>query len=333
MLRVWRPFGGVLAGLFVAAMCAFPQTTVSAWPGTLNYVEGHAFINGQEVDQKQMGHIALEVGQTLRLDPNSKAEMLLTPGVFFRLGGNGEARMVSNSLIDTRVAVTQGEALVDVAKLFKDNNIQILTGSSSTKLLKNGLYRFNAGTSEIAVIDGKAEVWNNDQHVKLGKGKLVNLASASGKLKANKFNTKQEDDLYAWSNLRAEYAAEATYATAKNINVYNYGGLSSGWLWNPVYGSWAFMPWGGYAYSPFGWGFFSPGYLAYAPIYYSPWRRHIVPVNPRRIPRSIRLRPRGIRPGIVARPHVARPIGPRPAGPRPFHRGAPIMHHGAIHHR
>jgi hypothetical protein len=321
MSRVWRPFGEVLAGLFVAAMCALPQATTYALPGTLNYVEGHAYINGHEVDRKQIGHVALEVGQTLRLDPDSKAEMLLTPGVFFRLGGNGEVRMVSNSLIDIRVAVTQGEALVDVAKLFKDNNIQILTGSSSTRLLKNGLYRFHAGADQVAVIDGEAEVWNNDQHIKLGKGRLINLASASGKLKTEKFNTKQEDDLYAWSNLRAEYAAEATYATAKNINVYNYGGFASGWLWNPMYGSWAFMPWGGYAYSPFGWGFFSPGYLPYAPVYYAPWRRHFVPVNPHRVRNAGWWRARGIRPGIAARPRLA---APRPA-----------MHllPGAIRHR
>ena len=85
---------------------------------------------------------------------------------------------------------------------------------------------------------------NQDRNIELGKGRQVILSSA--KLKAEKFNTKQEDDLYAWSNLRSEYAAEASYATARNISVYNYGygGWGAGWMWNPWYSSWAFMPWG-----------------------------------------------------------------------------------------
>ena len=52
--------------------------------------------------------------------------------------------MVTPSLTDTRVAVTHGEALVDVAELFKDNHIEILDSGSSTTLMKTGLYRFNA---------------------------------------------------------------------------------------------------------------------------------------------------------------------------------------------
>ena len=136
MTRVWGPIHKALAGLFVVAMCAFSQATTSARPGTLNYVEGHAYINGQEVDQQQMGHVNLDLNQTLSTDQNSKAELLLTPGVFFRLASNSEVRMVSNSLTNTQVKLTRGEALVDVAELFKDNNIQILEGGSSTKLLK-----------------------------------------------------------------------------------------------------------------------------------------------------------------------------------------------------
>ena len=34
----------------------------------------------------------------------------------------------------------------------------------------------------------------------------------------------------------------------------------TGWYWNPYYSSWAFVPGGGYFYSPFGFGFYSPAY-------------------------------------------------------------------------
>jgi hypothetical protein len=201
--------------------------------------------------------------------------------------------------------------LVEAAELFKDNNIQILCGGSSIKVLKAGLYRFNADSREVAVIDGKVYVQQGDRHVELGRGREVALASAE--LKGDKFNTKHEDDLYAWSNLRSEYAAEASYATAKNINIYNYGwGPGAGWLWNPWYSSWAFMPWGGYLYDPFGWGFFGPGYLPFASVYYAPWRHGYVPVNPGHVPTGMTVRGAGVTPGVAASIRSApmsRPMG------------------------
>jgi hypothetical protein len=272
----------VLAGLMVAAGCALSQSAVSARPGTVNYVEGHAYVDGQEINQSQIGHLNLDVDQTLRTDSNSKAEILLTPGVFLRIGNNSQVRMVTPSLTDTRIAVTRGEALVNVAQLFKENHIEILNSDSSTTLLKTGLYRFNADPPTVAVIDGKALVRGGDSHTEIGKGREVPITP--GKLKANKFDRKVTDDLYAWSNLRSEYAAEASYASAKDIYANSYNGWTNGWMWNPYYSSWAFIPGNSFLYDPFGWGFYSPRYIGYAPIYYIPGTGRAVPLNPRRPP-------------------------------------------------
>jgi hypothetical protein len=150
--------------------------------------------------------------------------------------------------------------------------------------------------------------------VDLKKGRQVTLTS--GTLKAEKFDTKQRDDLYAWSNLRSEYAAEASYATARNIVVNNYGGwgYGAGWFWNPWYSSWAFVPSAGYFYDPFGWGFYSPAALYYTPRYYVPGRYGSYPIN-----RSIGRVPSRMGSGIVTQPRTM-PI-PRPApsisAPRP----------------
>lgn len=318
MSSLWRPVTKALAGLSAAAMFAFSQTAISARPGTVNYVEGHAFINGQEVDQKQIGHVNLDVNQAFRTGENSKAEILLTPGVFLRLGQNSEVKMVSPSLTDTRVAITHGEALIDVAELFKDNNIQILDGGSTTRLRKKGLYRFNAEPPSVAVFDGKATVQNETGHIDLKKGKQAFLTS--GKLQAEKFDTKQKDELYAWSNLRSEYAAEASYASARDIVVNNYGGWGSGWgagwFWNPGFRSWAFVPAAGYYYNPFGWGFYSPTYIYSAPLYYGSWGY--------RPGFAYRYRGYAYRPGIAARPHVG-------AGFHSGHPGAGIHHFGGPH--
>ena len=79
------------------------------------------------------------------------------------------------------------------------------------------------------------------------------------------------------------------------------GGWANGWMWNPYYSSWAFVPGDSYFYDPFGWGFYSPRYIAYAPIYYVPGSRRPVPVNPGRPP----VVSGGLRGGVAGRAGVA----------------------------
>jgi hypothetical protein len=37
-----------------------------------------------------------------------------------------------------------------------------------------------------------------------------------------------------------------------------------GWYWNPYFTAWSWLPGDGFFYSPFGYPFFSPGYVVYA---------------------------------------------------------------------
>jgi ethanolamine utilization protein EutQ (cupin superfamily) len=301
MKRVWHTSSKVLAGLFLAAMYAMPQATISARPGAVNYIEGHAYLNGTEISQKSLSKTFLNANDTLSTDLG-KAELLLTPGVFLRVGNNSEIRMVSPSLTNTQVEVTKGEAMVEVANLMKDNNIEVLARGGSMRLEKTGLYRVTADDPPLAaVLEGKAELVYGDRKVQLGKGRQAVIAA---NLKAEKFDTKREDDLYAWSNVRSEYDAGASYASARSVsansyNNSNYGypyggypyggfgyGFGPGWYWNGMWNSWAWLPGDGYFFSPFGWGFYSPAYIAYAPVVYVPvgGRRTPVPVNTKRPP-------------------------------------------------
>jgi hypothetical protein len=302
MNRVWHTSSKVLAGLFLAAMYAMPQAyTVSARPGAVNYIEGHASLNGREISQKTLGKTFLNANDTLSTDLG-KAEVLLTPGVFLRIGDNSAVRMVSPSLTNTQVEITKGEAMVEVADILKDNNIEILARGGSMRLEKTGLYRMTADDPPVAaVIEGKAELSYGDRKVDLGKGHQAVIAA---NLKSEKFNAKKEDDLYAWSNVRSEYDAGASYASARSatVNRYNsnntYGGWAGypgggfgygfgpGWYYNGLWNSWAWMPANGYFFSPFGWGFYSPAYIAYAPVIYAPvgGRTAPVPVNTKRPP-------------------------------------------------
>ena len=251
-------------------LAAFGDTqaagTMSVVPGTINYVEGTVLVNGQQITNKSTGKSTVEPGQVLST-AQGKAEMLLTPGVFLRLGDNSSVRMVSPNLTDTRVALVHGEATVEVAQLYKENNLEVLVAGTNTRLIKRGLYEFNADHPQLAVYDGEARVLAGDTQVKVKKGHEAQL---TGNVSVAKFDRKrQQDPLYAWSNLRSEYEAQASAQSAQAI--YGGGGpwwYGAGWYWNPWWDTYGFLPGDGILYSPFGWPFFSPAFAYYAPIYY-----------------------------------------------------------------
>jgi hypothetical protein len=195
--------------------------------------------------------------------------MLLTPGIFLRVGDNSSVRLLSPSLADTRVQLLHGQAIIEVTEIFKDNNIRVEMNGSSTRLEKEGLYSFNADSRLVQVYDGKATVEQNDRNIDLKKGRELALG---GPWKAAHFDPKSQgpqDSLYAWSNLRSEYEAEASMQSARNVFV---GGGAywdgPGWYWNPYWATYGFIPGDGIWYSPFGWPFYSPWFVYSAPGWY-----------------------------------------------------------------
>jgi hypothetical protein len=78
-------------------------------PGTVNYVEGKAYIGSQSLEGKSVGTVELDPGETLSTQ-DGKVEILLTPGVFVRLGDRGSARIIGSRLTNTQMSIDQGEA-------------------------------------------------------------------------------------------------------------------------------------------------------------------------------------------------------------------------------
>lgn len=265
----------VIGAVFLAAVLAAPARaddagTRAALPGTLNYVEGQASINGQVLDVKSIGTVVLGTGQSLTTR-NGKAEFLLTPGVFVRAGGHSSVKMISPELTYTEVGIGKGQAMVEVAEIHPDNNLRVLEDGASTVLLKTGLYDFDADQGQVRVFDGKALVEKGDQEINLKGGRQVNVKSPE--LKARKFDkdTYEAEDLYRWSGLRSSYLAEANAAAARTYVVNGWYGprwFGSGWYWNPWFGEYTFIPANGVLYDPFGWGFYSPLAVYRTPLFY-----------------------------------------------------------------
>ena len=259
----------VIAGLLLTALLsgAPAWATQTARPGSLNYVEGQVSIANQPVDAKSIGSVELEPGQTLATGAG-KVELLLTPGVFFRVGDNSSARMISPNLTDTEVELLHGNALVEVTDLYRENDLRVIEDGKSTQLVKNGLYDFDADHDQLRVFDGQAVIEDGNKQVKVKGGHEVSFNDEP--LKTQKFDKKsfESSDLYRWTSLRSSYLAEANVDAAQAYAVGGPGWFGYGWYWDPWFSAYTFIPGDGIFYSPFGWGYYSPGLVWGAPFFY-----------------------------------------------------------------
>jgi FecR protein len=240
-----------------------------ARPGSLNYVEGQASIERQSLGPEAIGRTELQPGQSLETLAG-KAELLLTPGAFFRLGDNSSVTMISPTLTDTELRLDKGEATVEVAELHPENNLVIAEDGAKIRLIQTGFYDFDADNNLVRVYEGEAQVEMNGQDLTVESGHQI--VFNAGAMKTEKFNKDQiQDDLYRWSSLRSSYLAEANSDQAQDYQAGTYGG---GWDWDPYYGAYTFVPGDGVFYSPFGWGFYSPFDVGFAPIFFFGHREH-----------------------------------------------------------
>src|ERR1700678_715780 len=110
-----------LATLFTPAFAQLQQQGADpARPGTLNYVEGQASIDGRQISPSSVGRTELQPGQYLAT-ANGKVELLLTPGIFLRLDNNSMVKMIQPDLTHTEVSLEQGHALVEADQLYPQN--------------------------------------------------------------------------------------------------------------------------------------------------------------------------------------------------------------------
>jgi hypothetical protein len=125
-------------------------------PGSVNFLQGDVMLNGQELSGLSKTTAVLQPNQVLDTK-QGKAEVLLTPGVFLRVGDQSTVKMISPDLADTQVAVTRGSAVLEVDQLFKQNDLTVLDGDSTTRIDKVGLYDFHSDPSTIAVLDRQGD--------------------------------------------------------------------------------------------------------------------------------------------------------------------------------
>src|SRR5262249_32322818 len=147
----------------------------------------------------------------------------------------------------------------------KGNAITVVHKDSNAMLIRPGLYEFTSDPSRLRVYEGEAIVKADSGQLTLKKGHETLL---SGALMAQKFDAKAGDELTGWSARRSSYLATANVASARMASNsgtgfwssyaggYGLGGYGyGGWMWNPFFGMYTYMPFGGIAFSPFGYGY------------------------------------------------------------------------------
>ncbi|MEO8132092.1 MAG: hypothetical protein ABI822_33660 [Bryobacteraceae bacterium] len=247
----------VVLGACLVCSTSFAQMAISARSGMVHYSEGEVAIAGQPLDTK-FGHFPdVKEGQVLTTT-EGRAEILLTPGVFLRVSENSSIKMISSRLIDTRVELLSGSMLVECAELQKDNSVTFIYKDAEVAFHKKGLMRIDSSDDMLRVYDGEALVTKAGETLTLKEGKETLL---SGVISPEKFDNKIGDPFYRWASRRAGDLAVANLSAAKSLQDNGGGWLSSGWMWNPMFGSFTYIPYRGYYNSPFGYNYYSPSYV------------------------------------------------------------------------
>lgn len=258
-------YGGLAiigAGSLIWAGGALAQSVISVRSGLINYVEGKVLLDGKDVGVKFDSFPQIRNGSELRTE-EGRAEVLLGPGVFMRLGEHSAVRMTSDEIMHTRLEFLAGSLFLESADLAKG---QAITVSYKTALIgvdKKGLYRIDADPASLSVYDGEARVVRGGQ---IETVKRSHRLALDGLAVAEKFDNKTGDALFRWARRRAEYLAVANVSAARQAEQFGFWGSSNEWTWNPYFGTYTFLPMGVYD-NYWGYRFWSPAsvYMLYMP--------------------------------------------------------------------
>ena len=252
MKTTMRQLAVVVAVLILALVPAAAQNAISARSGMVHYVEGRVLLADNPIESKFGQFPEVKEKQVLRTEAG-RAEILLTPGVFLRLDENAAIRMITSRLIDTRVEIEGGTAMIEAVELLKDNNVTLVAKGAAVVLRKSGLYRINADTGQVRVYQGEAVIEQGRDRLTLKSAQETVLGTV---LVAQKFDNKVGDPLYRWGKRRSEYIAMANVSGSRSL-LDRGGWRSSGWSWNPYFGMFTFVPYRGVLRSPYGFSYWS----------------------------------------------------------------------------
>lgn len=250
-------FSAVNAQDRTLAAAAGDKYVISAKAGGVNFVEGSVSVlretgrSGVLLKGDMLG-----IGDRVATQTNGKAEILLTPGSYVRLGGNSDFQFKDTSLDDLRLDLARGSAIFEV---FAEDEypVTVTTPNDKFSLIRTGVYRIDVnadGNASIEVWKGRAKVEGVADTIKGGREVTADGVVA-------KFDRGDRDSLEQWSRERSKELAKITSKLKRDnlrqplINSF----MDRRWNFYNSFGLWVYdASWGNYCFLPFGYGWNSP---------------------------------------------------------------------------
>src|SRR6202040_3961893 len=153
------------------------QSVISTHSGVIHYFEGAVYLGDQSL-QSHLGRFpTVPQGAELRT-AEGRAEVLLTPGVFLRMGDRSAIRMVANDLVDTQVELEAGSVIVDSGEPNLNTSVTLIYKNWRVHVLQKGVYRIDVDPPRLWVRQGQAEVLSgvHEQPVSVEQGMSLAFA-------------------------------------------------------------------------------------------------------------------------------------------------------------
>ncbi len=251
-----------LSGSIFLAGMAPAQQVISARAGLIHHADGRVLLNDKPLVHKITQFQEVRENQILRTE-RGRAEVLLTPGIFLRLGEESVIEMLSTQLSDARLRLLSGSAVVEADEVDKDVSVTVVVSQVEVRLPRAGLYRFDAPEGEppqLRVFSGEAIVKAPAGEIRVRNRKEIDLAADFA---IRKFDPEDTDSLDRWSKRRAQYLSMANLSAGRMAYRSGMSFTDSRWIWNPYFGLYTFLPHRDVCWSPYGYGFYSPRAVYY----------------------------------------------------------------------
>jgi len=222
------------------AACVLPagaQSVISTHSGLIHYFEGAVYLGDQALESHPGRFPTVPAGGELRT-AEGRAEVLLTPGVFLRLGERTSIRLVANDLADTQVELEAGSVVVDADEPNLNTSVTLIYKEWRVHFPSKGAYRMDSDPPRLSVRQGRAEVLSAasaqpvtvDQGMSLPfAGVLVPEASSAAKDALSEWSTGRGQSIVADNTITSQLDQDPDAQTAgvDNFTYYPMLGLSS----------------------------------------------------------------------------------------------------------
>jgi hypothetical protein len=217
--------------LLILAVPAQAQNVVGVRAGLISCAEGSVYVGNEKLDlAKDYILPSLDEGKSLYTGWGW-VEVQLGSGAVLRMGAGGKLWMEKADLADMQLRVERGSIMVEIFEKLKGNKISIHSEDTVIHFKDIGLYRLDCREKRLVVYGGKAEIRRAGKKATLKKDRAAIL---DDKLKANRFDGKEFDELHLWAARRSFVLYNANEDTRMYFK--NWIHLNDGWMANPEYG-------------------------------------------------------------------------------------------------